>query len=236
MDKERIGLLGTLETIIRHHFKDLGVLEEALTHRSYVNECPGTDKTDNERLEFLGDAVIQLCVSELLMEELPDSSEGDLTKLRAALVNERRLADVAQVFGLGDYLHLGKGEETSGGRCKNSILANTFEAVAGAVFLDGGYDGALSFIKVALTDIIRELIQEPSHQNFKSLLQELSQREYRTSPCYELLSETGPDHEKNFEVRVSVGEHLTAAGSGKSKKSAEQNAARKAYLALVEKE
>ena len=234
MDEERTVKLRGLEEALSFRFGDIGLLDEALTHRSHSHENPRLPERNNERLEFLGDAVLSLCVGHLLMERFPSEAEGNLSKKRAALVNESPLSDIAGKLGLGAYLLLGRGEEASGGRMKSSILADTLEAVIAAVFLDGGYEKANRFIR----DLFEPLLEEDSlyarFRDFKSELQELSHTKFQTAPSYALTGASGPDHDRSFEVRLTIPGVVTASGTGRNKKEAEQQAAMKALEILGE--
>lgn len=201
----------------------------AATHRSV-----GGDVDNNETLEFLGDAVLALAVADLLMRRYPEAREGELSKLRAGLVNAGVLAMKARALTLGPQLRLGKGEEKSGGRDKESILASAYEAVIGAVFLDGGYEAARAVVE---RDFAGEVAGEitAGAGDYKTRLQELTQRRFRTSPVYQLVDEQGPDHAKRFAVELSVSGRVLGRGSGQSKKAAEQAAAMEA-LARIEQE
>ena len=235
MKKERIERLNSLESLLEYTFEDIGLLDTALTHRSYSNEIHDPDLPDNERLEFLGDSVIALCISDILIAEFPALNEGDLSKLRASVVNERFLAEVAALFSLGNYLLLGKGEEASGGRTKTSLLADAFEAVIGSLFLDGGYEMVFSLIKNIFEPLFTRGIGESDHRDYKSMLQELCQKEYNTIPRYEHIGKYGPDHDTLFEVRIAIEGKIDVTGTGRNKKMAEQEAARKAVEILVDK-
>jgi ribonuclease III len=230
--EERIRTLKAYEAKLQYRFRDLALLDQALTHRSYAHEKAASGIKDNERLEFLGDAVLELCVSDLLMRRLPDHEEGDLTKLRAAFVNERPLAELARRLDLGAGLLLGKGEAASGGRTKPSLLADAMEAVIAAVYLDGTYLETLSFIGRLFSPVIAEGARELSYRDCKSALQEVSQERFRAVPRYTLAATEGPEHDKVFEIRVDVADVLTATGRGRTKKEAEQEAARMALIAL----
>lgn len=220
---------------LQYRFRDRSLIEEALRHSSYVNEQGEGALRDNERLEFLGDAVLNLIAGHLLMQQFPDMKEGDLSRMRANLVNETQLAGVARAIDLGIFLKLGKGELLSNGREKNSILANTFEAVIAAVFLDGGYDAAHRFVETHLAPLLAELHPLHAPQDFKSQLQELVQQGNQTQmPAYTVTAETGPDHDKTFCVQLEV-LSLKTLGRGKSKKLAEQDAARQALDTLLNK-
>lgn len=218
-----------LEARLGHRFADPARLRVALTHRSVAGEGP-----NNETLEFLGDAVLDLAVSDLLMHRHPRAREGDLSKLRAALVNAPTLADKARALELGALLRLGKGEERSGGRQKESILAAAYEAVLGAVYQDAGYEAARAVVARAFADDVAADVAAGAG-DYKTRLQELTQRRHHLSPAYELVEEQGPDHAKQFVVRLSVGGRVLGCGRGASKKAAEQAAAM-AALATIEGE
>jgi ribonuclease III len=236
MDKDRLNILRNLEKNLDYSFRDIQLLSTALTHRSYVNEHRQLASSDNERLEFLGDSVLGLCVSDLLMGKYEDSSEGDLTKIRSALVGEKNLAQLARDLQLGDCLLIGRGEENSGSRNKDSFLADAFEAAVAAVYLDSGYDA----IKKVLTKLIEPLLEDESlhddYFDYKTALQELCQRRYKTAPIYVVVDSAGPEHAKVFEVRVVIVNKLTEIGRGTSKKDAEKQAAQKAWEALQDEE
>ena len=209
-----------------YEFKNVDFLVESLRHSSFVNEHPEMDIQDNERLEFLGDAVLNLIVGHLLMQRYPDLKEGDLSRMRANLVNESQLASIARKMDLGSHLQLGKGEIQSKGWEKKSILANTYEAVIAAVYLDGGFDVAFRIIDGAFSSLM-DLVARPSaNHDYKSQIQELVQMKYQKIPHYSVVHESGPDHDKTFHVELKVGE-IQTKGVGKSKKAAEQDAARK---------
>lgn len=220
-----------LERALGHRFRDRKRLAEALRHRSYVNENPPDGIPDNERLEFLGDAVLGLVVGHLLMRTRPELSEGDLSRTRATLVNEAQLAEMARSLELGDHLELGRGERRTGGADKNSILADAFEAVVAAIYLDGGFHAAFDFVRRHFDGLISGAEPTASDADYKSRLQEQVQLSRHITPTYRVVSEEGPDHDKTFTVAVSVGE-LEALGEGKSKKTAEQAAARAALERL----
>ena len=221
------GELESLETRLGYRFARRLLLSTALRHRSSVLAIG----ENNETLEFLGDAVIQLVVSDLLLRAWPEADEGSLSRRRAALVNARSLADKAQALGLGDLLMLGRGEEKTGGRAKRSILAGAFEAVMGAVFLDGGFAPAHEVCRnIFAADVVAPLDRDSG--DFKTQLQEIAQRLYHETPVYELLRTSGPDHAKDFESQVAVGGRVLGTGSGRSKKHAEQAAAREALFRL----
>ncbi|MBW1740129.1 MAG: ribonuclease III [Deltaproteobacteria bacterium] len=217
--------LSSLEDALGYRFKDIDLLRTALRHSSYVNEHRDPALKDNERLEFLGDAVLDLVISHLLMNHFPDHREGDLSRMRATIVNESQLAAVAHKLNLGQHLLLGKGEALSHGQEKRSILADTLEAVIAAVYLDGGIKAAFEVIERQFSQIIPQVGERLAAEDFKSRLQELVQVQFKTIPHYEVVAENGPDHDKTFEVRLSIGTSLTTHGTGKSKKAAEQAAA-----------
>jgi ribonuclease-3 len=218
--------LSELQQKLCYKFKQIDFLAESLRHSSFVNENLDLDIQDNERLEFLGDAVLNLVVGHMLMQRYPELKEGDLSKMRANLVNESQLASIAQDMNLGSYLQLGKGEIQTKGWEKPSILANTFEAVMAAVYLDGGYDAAFKIIDGHLSSLLDSVVMSTANHDYKSQIQELVQMKYREMPAYDVVHESGPDHDKTFRVRMKVGE-IQADGEGKSKKAAEQDAARK---------
>lgn len=217
-----------LEKSLDYQFHDIRLLNNALTHRSYANEKNSRDVTDNERMEFLGDAVLQLCISDLLMKKYPVYAEGKLSKLRSSLVNEKPLAELAIAFNIGEYLLLGKGEENSGGRAKPSLLANTLEAVIAAIYLDGGLTNCDRFIEKLFSPMIDDSSPKILYTDYKTALQEKSQKRYRETPVYSLIEESGPDHNKTFSVELTLAGTIKTNGRGKNKKVAEQEAARKA--------
>lgn len=218
------SLYTILEEKLGHFFRDSSLCEAALTHKSWMNETHQEDRTDNERLEFLGDAVLALVVSDWLMQRFPDHTEGELSKARAAMVNEGSLAQIADRLGLGQWIFLGRGEEQAGGRSKRSLLSNTLEALLGAIYLDGGFAAAASVAKRLFTSAM-EALPHSGGKDFKSQLQELAQAKVQLTPSYTVLSETGPDHAKTFEVLIRIGEKEYARALGHSKKEAQQNAA-----------
>jgi len=225
-------LLRALAQQLDSSFSNLTLLDNALTHRSFVNENPLSAGRDNERLEFLGDAVLELCISDMLMKKFPAYLEGQLSKLRASVVNEQPLAELARRFCLGDYLLLGKGEEISGGREKNSLLANTFEAVIAALYLDRGLDTTLFFVGRLFAPLIADGTKELIYRDYKTALQETAQNRFKEIPQYSLVGEYGPEHNKLFEVSLTLNGVLETGGTGKNKKEAEQQAAKKALEIL----
>lgn len=222
-----------IEQLLQYEFKDKDLLQEALRHSSYVNEIAEQQLRDNERLEFLGDAVLNLTVGHILMRNYPDIKEGDLSRSRANLVNESQLAETARSLRLGTSLLLGKGEIQTQGREKNSILADAFEALMAAIYLDGGYDAVYRIIEKKFQPLIEQLDTTDSNYDYKSRLQERVQVDHGVIPNYSISREEGPDHDKTFWVALKVVD-IETEGSGKSKKAAEQNAARKA-LEILEK-
>ena len=226
MKEQRKALLKELEKRIGYIFKAKVHLDRALTHKSHINEIPDQGIESNERHEFLGDAVLDLVISHLLCDRFVDRNEGELSKLRAAIVNEKALAKLARSFDIGKYLLLGKGEERTEGRQKNSILANTYEAILAAVYLDGGFKAAFDIIQKHFGPVLDDSEAMIPYQDYKTLLQEYTQMRFREKPCYKLSSTLGPDHNKTFEVRVTVGGKQTQ-GIGKSKKVAQQMAAQR---------
>lgn len=219
--------LKELQTAIGYTFQNEKLLKQALTHSSYAHEREGKKLSDNERLEFLGDAVLEVVSSEFLYQTHPEMNEGKLTKLRASLVCEQSLSDCARKLHLGDYLRLGNGEDLTGGRERDSILSDAWEAVIGAMYLDGGFTSAKEFIqKFVLSDIEHKKLFYDS----KTILQELIQNKYKKVLHYEPISEEGPDHNKRFTVQAYMDDTPLMTGTGKTKKSAEQNAAYQSLL------
>ncbi len=215
-----------LEEKLGLSFNDQSRLREALTHSSYANENPALAPECNERLEFLGDAVLGLAISQKLYRELPQADEGEMTRLRAALVRQDTLARLAASVSLGDYLYLGRGEESSGGRRKKANLARALEAVIAAVFLDQGPAAAEGFILRLFQEELAEVLRQGGITSYKSQLQELLQARGQPLPAYSLVEVSGPDHEQRFTVEVRAGDTVLGRGAGKSKKLAETAAAR----------
>jgi ribonuclease-3 len=218
--------LTTLQQILSISFNDLSLLEQALVHSSYINENPGFAPFSNERLEFLGDAVLGFIVTEKLYQEFPHFTEGEMTRLRATLVRGDNLAHIATTLRLGDYLYLGKGEEASGGRHKPTNLAGTLEALIAAIFLDHDLVTARDFILGLLSEELQTIVTQGVEIDFKSQLQELLQSKQQPAPVYYVVEADGPDHDKKFTVEVRVGDTVLGRGAGKSKKVAETEAAR----------
>ncbi len=219
-----------LEQRLSYWFADISRLESALTHKSYLNENPSWKRPDNERLEFLGDAVLDLVIGHLLMEAQPERNEGELSKTRASIVSEVGLYEIASELGLGEWLFLGRGEEQSGGRRKTSVLADACEAVLAAVYLDGGFESAFKVIRHLFANKV-SAAATPGFHDFKTRLQERAARA-KLSVRYTVISEVGPDHDKTFEVAAQIGDKEHARGSGKTKKEAEQRAAELALHSL----
>jgi len=218
---------GQLERTIGYAFQDTDLLARALCHSSFANESLNDTLQNNERLEFLGDAVLNLAIGHMLMQRYPELREGDLSRMRAALVNETQLADIARRIDLGSFIRLGKGELQSNGRDKDSILADAFEALLAAVYLDGGFQKAFELIGAHFSETIESVKAPEDQKDHKSRLQELVQSSRHITPRYKLVAAKGPDHDKTFRTRISIGE-IEVEGEGKSKKAAEQEAARKA--------
>ena len=224
--------LSILEKKIGHQFKNKNLLKEALTHRSYLNENPSWGKdflsSHNERLEFLGDAVLELIVTEVLFEDYPNSAEGELTSIRSALVNYQMLADVSREIILSDYILLSRGEAKDTGKARDVILANAFESLIGAIYLDGGYEAAGKFINYFVMKRVAEVMEKELYRDPKSFLQEIIQEKMKITPTYDVISEKGPDHAKVFRVGVYFGDQLITEGEGLSKQEAEVEAAKNA--------
>jgi ribonuclease-3 len=224
--------IAALQKTLGVNLANPGLLEQALVHSSYVNENPSLVSGHNERLEFLGDAVLDCIVAEKLYQDLPDFSEGDLTKLRAGLVRRDTLAGIARGIDLGDFLSMGKGEEASGGRDKAPNLAGALEAVIAAVYLDRGMAATAGLVLRLLGDIWAKVVLQGTGTDYKSKLQEVVQSRWQLTPAYRLIAETGPDHDKTFTVEVMAGSRAIGSGTGKSKKLAETEAARVALERL----
>lgn len=216
------------EKSIQVDFKDKSLLTQAFVHRSYINENRGLKLDHNERLEFLGDAVLELVITDYLYHKYPQKPEGELTAYRSSLVNSNTLASVAEKIGMNSFLLLSRGEAKDTGRARQYILANTFEALIGAIYLDQGYDAAQTFIAAHLFGLIEDIVQKKSFIDAKSRFQEMAQEKVSITPSYKLIKESGPDHNKIFSVGVFLSEQQVATGDGKSKQEAEQKAAEKA--------
>jgi ribonuclease-3 len=227
--------LAYLQNILGVTFRDLSLLEQALVHRSYLNEDSDFPLSSNERLEFLGDSLLGCVIAEKLYTESPELSEGEMTKLRAALVRGETLARLASSLGLGDYLYLGRGEEASGGRARRSILAGALEAVVGAVLVDRGFARAKKFVLRLFDGEIGRAVRDEEMvvHDYKSRLQELTQAQHQVTPVYRTIKEEGPDHAKEFTIEVIVNGSVIGAGRGKSKRIAEMEAAKTALEGLL---
>ncbi len=218
------------ETSTNITFTNKDLLKQAFTHRSYLNEHRGSNMEHNERLEFLGDAVLELVVTHFLYKKFPQKNEGDLTAYRSALVNTYTLSEAATKLGMNAFLLLSKGEAKDTGRARQFILANTFESFIGAIYLDAGYDAAESFIATNIFPLIEDIVANKSFIDSKSKFQEAAQEHTGITPAYKLVKEFGPDHNKVFTVGVYVGDDEIAQGEGLSKQEAEQKAAEKAIV------
>jgi len=226
--------LQRLQKIIKVKFKDPAILKKALTHRSYLNENRGKNLKSNERLEFLGDAVLELWATKELFDRFPQLPEGVMTNIRAAVVRTETLAEASKTYGFGDFLLLSRGEDEGSGRKNQSILANTFEAIVGAIFLDQGWSKTSDFLKASLLKKLIKLGKKGDAKDSKTKLQEKIQADLRITPTYKILKESGPDHDKQFTVAVLFDNKKIAIGRGRSKREAEETAADKA-LTLIKK-
>lgn len=211
-------------------FTNKQILEQAFTHRSYLNENRDTGREHNERLEFLGDAVLELVITHYLYETFPDKNEGDMTAYRSSLVKTETLSGVSEKLGFNDFLLLSRGEAKDTGRARQYILANTFESVVGAIYLDQGYDAAKHFIYTHITPLIDGILKEGAWIDAKSRFQEKAQEVVSITPSYRTVKEEGPDHDKHFTVGVFLGKEKVAEGTGQSKQDAEQAAAREGLM------
>jgi len=220
-----------LEKKLKTHFKDKELLKQAFVHRSYLNENPDSGLEHNERLEFLGDAVLELVITEHLYKEHPDKPEGELTNWRASLVNAKMLMTVAEELGFNEFLLLSRGEAKELGKARQYILANTFEAFVGALYLDSGYDSCDAFISECLLPRLPEIISKKLYKDAKSHFQEEAQERVSITPSYRVVKEWGPDHQKKFTVGVFLGSEKVAEGDGSSKQEAEEEAAKAALAA-----
>lgn len=221
-------IINKLESRIGYEFTEKDLLKEALTHSSFANENKGKNNRYNERLEFLGDSILGLIISEYLFRNFPELPEGELTKMRAKIVCEPSLADCSKNIDLGRYLMLGKGEESTGGRHRMSILADAFEALIGSIYLDGGINKVKKFILSNMHNIINDAVSGKIFTDYKTKLQEVLQIDPNTRISYEIIDEKGPDHNKTFSTQVKNNGKVIGYGKGKSKKEAEQNAAKMA--------
>ena len=223
-------MIKDLEAAIGYRFQNISLLQNALAHSSYANERWHNSLMSNERLEFLGDSILGMTVADYLYRNFPDRPEGELTRMRADMVCEKTLAAVANRIGLGEHLLLGHGEEQGGGRKRDSILADAVESVIAACYLDGGFGAAEAFIRSFI--LVDVPVKKLHNMDYKTTLQELVQKKKNQVIAYTLVSESGPDHDKKFEVEVSLNGEVVGKGSGRSKKKAEQEAARKALETL----
>jgi len=225
MNKTSPVQFADFEKKIHVDFKDKNLLKQAFVHRSYINENGSASMSHNERLEFLGDAVLELIVTDFLYKKYPDCTEGELTALRSALVNAIIISEAAVEAGMNDYLLLSRGEAKDLGKARQYILANTYEALVGAIYLDQGYDVAEKFIAETILPKTEEIVKKKLWRDAKSLVQEKAQEFVGCTPLYKVLNEAGPDHDKHFTVGIYFDKDLIASGKGKSKQEAEQSAA-----------
>jgi ribonuclease III len=231
-NKREAASLVELQKRIGYHFRDLSLLQEALTHKSFANEMNLENCFGNERLEFLGDAVMELVITHILMERFKDCSEGKLSKMRAAIVNQEEISSLALKFDIGSYILLSRGEDENMGRNKKSILANVYEAIVAAVYYDGGYEEVFRMVEDHFSALIDEAAQKGFFRDYKSRLQEYSQRKFNAVPRYVIVTEEGPDHIKVFETQVIIDGVCYEKGRGGNKKAAEQEAAEKTLIKL----
>lgn len=225
---ENMSKLKELEKETGYTFKDPGNLVLALTHSSYANEKKAAGLKSNERLEFLGDSVLNIVTSDYIYRNYPELHEGEMTRTRAAVVCEASLMRCAERIRLGEYLFLGKGEENTGGRTRSSILSDAFEALIGAIYIDGGISAARRFILRYMEDIYQDIDRQNEFRDYKTMFQEIIQKQSDQKISYRILDERGPDHDKTFTAQVLVGNEPYGEGTGRSKKEAEQNAAKDA--------
>ncbi len=223
-----------LQLAIGHEFNDPALLRQALTHSSYANEDPGGD--DYERLEFLGDAVLELIVSHMLLDRFPECREGELSQMRASAVNRRTLAAIGRRLRLGEHTRMSHGEEKTGGRDKDTILADVFEAVIGSLYLDAGLGAAAAFIERWFDLLFEGYDRRILFTDYKTRLQETTQARFGAAPTYRVLGATGPDHDKRFTIEASLGSKIFGVGQGRSKKDAEQEAAKAAFEKISQDE
>ena len=225
-----------LEIKLGVKFNDLSLLEKAFTHRSYLNEHKGDGLENNERLEFLGDAVLELIISSDLYRNYPEKPEGELTNIRAAVVRTESLAEESRALGFGQYLKMSKGEEDSGGKDKDYLLANTFEAVLGAIYLDQGFSICITYLEKTLLHKVSTIVEKNLFIDPKTQAQELIQAQFKVTPLYEVVKEDGPDHDKIFTVVLIVNQKELGRGTGSSKQKAEEEAAKMAIETINNKE
>lgn len=225
----------TLEKTLGTTFNNQDLLLTSLTHRSYLNEHKDENLVNNERLEFLGDAVLELIISVHLFETYPERPEGELTSFRSAVVRTESLAEASKELGVGQYLRMSKGEFESGGSDKDYLLANTYESVLGAIYMDKGYEECKKFVFKTLVPKIADIVKNRSDIDSKTKIQELIQYQYKVTPTYDVLNENGPDHDKTFTVGVKIEDELIGKGQGTSKQKAEEEAATEGIKFLLKK-
>jgi ribonuclease-3 len=230
-DKLRPNQLSRFQKALKYAFKSKSLLDQALTHRSYAYEHLKSRTIDNERLEFLGDAVLGLAISDYIYRKFPDCLEGEMTRIRSLLVNRQTLESLARKLNIGGFVLFGKGEAASGGAEQSRNLVCAYEAMIGAIYIDGGFKKAEAFIASQFRAEIRKIKKGGAQKDYKSILQEYTSKTYKVTPKYVVVSEEGPDHQKNFEVAVYFGGSVKGKGGGKNKKSAQQDAA---YNALFD--
>ncbi len=228
MEEDRLASLKELEDCLGYRFKEITWLDRALTHKSFVYETNHPEKGANEVLEFLGDSVLNLAVTYLLLHKFPDAQEGTLSMMRSQLVKRSSLASLSKALQLEGYLLLGKSQQSNGGTQKSSILANTYEALIGAIFMDSGFNRALEIVQEHFEPHLQAKTPSVVFDDYKSLLQIYSQQSHGASPQYRVMNESGPDHDKRFQASVTIGDEVKGVGWGKSKKEAEQEAAKEA--------
>jgi ribonuclease-3 len=234
LSSERKKELQLFEYHAEIRFKELEFLNQAFTHRSYANEL-ADNAQNNERLEFLGDSVLGMVVSEYLYATLPDQPEGELARIKSFVVSEASLSEISKKLRVDNFILIGKGEEYSGGRSKKAILADALEAIIGAYYLDSGFMTARKFVHRILIPEINKVLEDRHAKDYKTLLQEHVQKQMRTYPRYKVVQKTGPDHDRTFTIEVMIGDRSYGSGRGKNKKEAEQEAARIAYAAFHER-
>lgn len=229
-DRSRLSELNRFQKLLRYAFRSRSLLDQALTHRSYAYEHHEGETIDNERMEFLGDAILGLAISDFIYRRFPDCLEGEMTRIRSLLVSRTTLESLARRLNIGKFILFGKGEAASGGAEQSKNLVCAYEAIIGAVYIEGGFGKAAKFIESQFRTTIKKVKQHGVKKDYKSVLQEYTSKTYRTTPRYAVVSEEGPDHKKHFEVAVSFGGIARGKGKGKNKKAAEQDAAYKALF------
>jgi len=232
MNEERKKELKLFQKLSRIRFKNFNLLNLAFTHRSYANEAQ-QETENNEKLEFLGDSILGLIISEYLFRNISHKSEGDFAKIKSFVVSEDSLAAIAKKIRVDNFILIGKGEEYSGGRNKKAIIADAMEAIIGAYYIDSGYNPVKEFVLKLLIPEINKVILDKHKKDYKSLLQELVQKKYRSYPKYNIVKKSGPDHDKTFMIEVNINNKIYGQGMGKNKKEAEQKAAGVAYKRLL---